>query len=322
LTAADVYRALWRHKFFIVVLTAVFVAAAWYATSRQAQRYEASTLARVQERGDTGNASLVAAQTLAQTYAEIIGSGALKGDIQTFVAGCASGKPSSLKGFLPPVAPRRVRTSSPNGSLPATSPSGRKAARRAAAARRFRKAYTRACRAIGVTSRGRVAPRKVSEVRLSGSPVQGVDLLSISARSKTAANATIAANAAPWALRAFIRRTGSGTERVVLVKAATKPSSPVSQQLPLKIAIAVLFGLIFNGALALLLELFRDRLPEPDELGQALGRPVLATIPNLRLHDAANLAASRREPRSVSMERSPDGERSTQTTGPRVGPGP
>jgi capsular polysaccharide biosynthesis protein len=318
LTAADVYRALWRHKFFIVVLTAVFVAAAWYATSRQAQRYEASTLARVQERGDTGNASLVAAQTLAQTYAEIIGSGALKGDIQTFVAGCVSGKPSSLKGFLPPVAPRRARTSSLKGSLPLTTPS----VRRAAATRRFRKSYTRACRSIGVAARGRVAPRKVSEVRLSGSPVQGVDLLSIAARSKGPANATIAANAAPWALRAFIRRTGSGTEKVVLVKAATKPTSPVSRQLPLKIAIAVMFGLIFNGALALLLELFRDRLPEPDELGQTLGRPVLATIPTLRLHQASRFAAARHEPSSVSMEQSRDGEGSIRTTGPRVGPEP
>ena len=300
------------------MLTAVFVAAAWYATSRQAQRYEASTLARVQERGDTGNASLVAAQTLAQTYAEIIGSGALKGDIQTFVAGCASGKPSSLKGFLPPVAPRRARTSSLKGSLPLTTPS----VRRAAATRRFRKSYTRACRSIGVAARGRVAPRKVSEVRLSGSPVQGVDLLSIAARSKGPANATIAANAAPWALRAFIRRTGSGTEKVVLVKAATKPTSPVSRQLPLKIAIAVMFGLIFNGALALLLELFRDRLPEPDELGQTLGRPVLATIPTLRLHQASRLAAARHEPSSVSMEQSRDGEGSIRTTGPRVGPEP
>jgi capsular polysaccharide biosynthesis protein len=317
-TAADVYRALWRHKYFIVVLTAVFVAAALYATSQQARRYEASTLVRVQERGDTGNASLVAAQTLAQTYATIIGSGALKGDIETFVAGCVSGKPSSLKGFLPPVAPRRARTSSLKGSLPLTTPS----VRRAAATRRFRKSYTRACRSIGVAARGRVAPRKVSEVRLSGSPVQGVDLLSIAARSKGPANATIAANAAPWALRAFIRRTGSGTEKVVLVKAATKPTSPVSRQLPLKIAIAVMFGLIFNGALALLLELFRDRLPEPDELGQTLGRPVLATIPTLRLHQASRLAAARHEPSSVSTEQSRDGEGSIRTTGPRVGPEP
>jgi capsular polysaccharide biosynthesis protein len=319
LTAGDVYRALWRHKFFILVLTAVFVGATLYATSQQATRYEASTLVRVQELGDTGNASLLAAQTLAETYARIIGSGALKGDIKTFVAGCASGHPSSLEGFLPPVTTRHAPTSSPNGSVPSISSS----ARRAAAARRFRSAYSQACRAIGVTSRSLVAPRKVSEVQLSGSPVQGVDLLTISAQSKTRGNPTIAANAALWALRAFIRRTGSGTEKVVLVKAATNPSSRVSQQLPLKIAIAVMFGLIFNGALALLLELFRDRLPEPDELGQALGHPVLATVPALRLHQVANLTDTGQEPRSAGpLEQSLDGEGARRKSGQRVGPEP
>jgi capsular polysaccharide biosynthesis protein len=306
-TAGDVYRALWRHKFFIIVLTAVFVGAAWYVTSQQTRRYDASALVRLQERGDTGNSALLAAQTLAQTYADIIGSGALKRDIRTLVAGCASGKPSSLRGLLPvPASTSRRQAATPRG------------AGASAPARRFRRTYKQTCRSIGVTGRGRVAPRKVSEVRLSGSPVEGLDLLSISARSKSPTNATIAANAAPWALRAFIRKSGSGTEKVVFVKAATKPSSPVSRQLPLKIAIALMLGLIFNGALALLIELFRDRLPEPDEFGQALGRPVLATIPTLRLHDAAALAA-RREPESVSMEQSRDGEGSTRTTGPRVG---
>ena len=53
LTAGDVYRALWRHKVFIAALTALFVAAALYATSRQARSYETSSLVRVQERGPT-----------------------------------------------------------------------------------------------------------------------------------------------------------------------------------------------------------------------------------------------------------------------------
>ena len=51
MTAADVYRALWRHKWFILVLTALCVGAAWYATVQQTQRYEAAALVRVQERG-------------------------------------------------------------------------------------------------------------------------------------------------------------------------------------------------------------------------------------------------------------------------------
>ena len=78
LTAGDVYRALWRHKFLVAVLTAVFVGTAWYLTSRQTRTYEAATLVRVQERGpDAGSAStaLQASQTLALTYATIIGEG-------------------------------------------------------------------------------------------------------------------------------------------------------------------------------------------------------------------------------------------------------
>jgi capsular polysaccharide biosynthesis protein len=300
LTAGDVYRALWRHKFFIAVLTAAFVGAAWYATSRETRKYEASTLVRLQERGDTGNAALLAAQTLTQTYAQIVDSGALKGEIRILVAQCSRQRAASKEALPqtpipgPSSGSRRVVSGPPAGS----------------------------CESLGVTHKSRAAPDMVSQVPLSGSPVQDLDLLSIGARSRNRRNATIAANAAPWALRAFIRKTRSSSEKVVTVKAATTPSSPISRQLPLKIAIAVMLGLIFNGALALLLEFFRDRLPEPDQLGQEVGVPVLATIPGLRLHEAANLEAARREQDSVSMARSRDGERSNETTGPRVGPEP
>jgi capsular polysaccharide biosynthesis protein len=293
LTAGDVYRALWRHKFFILVLTAVFVGATLYATSRQTRTYEASTLVRLQERGDTGNAALLAAHTLTETYAKIIGSGALKGEIESLVAGCASQNLSTLKRSLPAV-PRR----SPGS---------------------FGRTYARTCRSIGVT--GRIAAPKVSAVSLSGSPVQDLDLLSITARSRNPLNAMIAANAVPWALRTFIRKTGSGTEKVVTVKLATLPSSPVSRQLPLKIAVAIILGLIFNGALALLLELLRDRLPEPDELGQVLGHPVLATVPSLRLHEPATL--TRQDLRSATpVEESLGAEGNEPATRQRVSPKP
>jgi capsular polysaccharide biosynthesis protein len=320
LTAGDLYRALWRHKFLILLLTMVFVGAAWYVTSQQPQKYEASTLVRVEERGDTGNAALLAAQTLTQTYAKIIGSGALKADIKTLVAGCASGTPSGLSGILP-VVPGRItaRGSAPpaGSSTPtAVSPATSRAARVKAVHRR----YVRACRSIGVTRQFPASPRKVSQVHLSGSPVQDLDLLTIAGRSKARRDAAIAANAAPWALRAFIRRAGSGNEKVVTVKAATMPDSPVSRQLPLKIAIAVMVGLIFNGALVLLLELFRDRLPEPDQLGQEVGVPVLATIPALRLYETDSLATARPASGSVSMRHFSDGDEEFRTAGPRVGP--
>jgi capsular polysaccharide biosynthesis protein len=291
LTAGNVYRALWRHKLFILVLTAAFVAATVYVTVQQDREYEAAMLMRVQERGpNAGNASaaLQASQDLAQTYAKIIGAGALKGEIRTLVAQCR----------LRTAAPQK-RAGAPTGQGNSQSP--KKATGPPAGS----------CESLGVTGNTRLSPRRVSEVSVSASPVQDLDLLSISARSKDPTNARIAANAVPWALRAFIRNTGSATtEKIITVKAATTPSAPVSRHLALNIVIATMLGLIFNGALALVLELFRDRLPEPDELERALGHPVLATVPSLRLHSLPGTGPTSEEPVSVfAGEQSHDEER-------------
>ena len=246
MTAADVYRALWRHKWFILVLTATCVAAAWYGTVQQTKRHEAAALVRVQERGRAaaGNpsAALQASQELAQTYARMIGSGALREDMKTLVAACT--RPSA-----------RVARASP-------------------------------CQWLLGRRRAGLAPGTISSVKLTAENVQDLDLLSITARSESPRDALVAAAAAPDALRRFIRRTAPPSERVVTVKAPTS-SSVVSQHLALNVTIALMLGLIFSGALALLIELFRDRLPEADELEVAVGHPVLATIPTLRLQQRA-----------------------------------
>jgi len=289
-TAGDVYRALWRQRYLIVVLTAVFVGTMWYVTSRQTRPYEASTLVRVRERpADAGNAStaLLAATTLAQTYSKIIGSGALRGEIETLVAKCVGGTPSS-------------------GAASSTKGAGRPSS----------------CAWLGDTRGRRIAPRKISEVELSGSPVQDLDLLSITTRSVSPTNAMIAANAVPLALRSFIRKSGSVSEQIVTVKAATLPSSPLSRQWPLKIGIAVLLGLVLNGALALLIELVRDRFPEPDELERALGHPILATVPTLRLHQVPGVGVQGERSGSVlavdhhSLDRG-----GSSRSSPGIGPG-
>lgn len=282
MTAGEVYRALWRHKFLIVVLTAVFVGVTWYVSSQQTSKYESSTLLRVQERGPRAgdaSAALNASQTLAQTYAKLVGSGALRGQMGTLVARCS--------------------TASRGGSGSPT-----------------------LCRSLGVEGSGRIVARGISNVTLSASPVQDLDLLSITARSGNPTSAMVVANAAPLALRSFIRKTGSGSEQIVVAKPATV-GSLVSRQLPSKIAIALIIGLLFNGALALFIELFRDRLPESDELGQALGHPVLATIPTLRLNVVGAVEAPPGGPGSeMAVERSLDGEASSHAPGPRVGEGP
>lgn len=245
MTAADVYRALWRHKWFILVLTALCVAAAWYATVQQTQRYEATALVRVQERGPaaTGNpsAALQASQELAQTYARLVGAGALRADMRTLVATCTR--------------PNARATASP-------------------------------CQWLVGRRRAGLEPGPLSSVKLTADNVQDLDLLSITARSESRRDALIAAAAAPDALRAFLRRTAPPSERIVTVKTPTS-SSLVSRHLALNVTIALMLGLIFSSALALLLELFRDRLPEADELEVAVGHPVLATIPTLRLRQRA-----------------------------------
>jgi capsular polysaccharide biosynthesis protein len=287
-TAGDVYRALWRHKWFILVLTAVCVGAASYATAQQTQAYEASTLVRAQERGplagDAGVA-LQASQDLAQTYARMIRSGALAGDIKTLVATCIRLRASSA---------RRPGTPS---SAPAETASAARAT---------------SCAWLVGRRRTGLAPGTISKAKLTADNVQDLDLLSITARSENPRNALIAAAAAPEALRAFIRRTAPSSERIVTVKAPTS-SSPVSRHLALNGTIALMLGLIFSGALALLLELFRDRLPDADELEEAVGHPVLGTIPTLRFRQGASPSQEGTGP-TVAMGRL-DGESAPRPAG-------
>jgi capsular polysaccharide biosynthesis protein len=223
-TAGEVYKALWRQRYFIALLTAVCVAAAWYATSRQDPTYEAKTLVRIQQPAtDPGDtlAGLEASERLARTYAAMVDSGAL--DDQ--VAARAAGKASSAS---------------------------------------------------------------LSNLRLSGEPVEGLALLWISGRSADAAEAAVVANAASSTLRDLARRN-SQPDEIVTLKAATTPSSAVEPNTRLNVALALLLALVFNCALVLLFEVLRDRLPESEELGKELGYPVLVTIPALhlrRVHDA------------------------------------
>ena len=226
-TAADVYRALWRHKVLILVLTAVFVGATWYVTSRVAKTYEASALVRIQQpitnAGDAFN-SLESSARLAQTYAKVINSGALNDPTRAALA----------------------------SKLPAL----------------------------------RTSPT------LSASPVQDLDLVWISARSHDPTVAAVAANVAADQLHQFTSRTSTIGEQVLIIKKATAPTSPISPRVGFNLGLALVLGLIFNSALALLIEVFRDRMPDPEELGQSLGYPVLATIPTLQLRRIATNGGS------------------------------
>jgi capsular polysaccharide biosynthesis protein len=217
-TAGDVYRALWRYKVLIAVLTAACVAVTWFVTSRQDKTYVASTLVRVEQPVTSSGSSfavLEATARRAETYAQVIDSGALDDRVGRIV-------------------------------------------------------------------RGRVPADEAADPSLGGDPVQDLDLLWISARSHDPATAQTLANATADALTALVADS-PGPDEIVTVKQATRPTSAVSPRVTLNVVLALVLGLIFNSALALLLEVFRDRLPDSDELARTLGYPVLATVPVLQL---------------------------------------
>jgi capsular polysaccharide biosynthesis protein len=216
MSAPDIYVALWRHKFFILLMTALLGAATWYLTSQQTKIYEASTLIRVQQSVQDAQdpiRSLDLGERLARTYAQIVKTRELS---------------------------RRIEDQL-NGDVPLGSIQG----------------------------------------HLSADPVEDLELLWITARSPNPREAQRIADAAPPALRDFIEQKGTLREQILTVETAAEPGDPASPNILFNVTIALMLGLLLNGALALLLEFFSDRLPKLDELEQAVGLPILASIPAL-----------------------------------------
>lgn len=229
----DVYRALWRHKIFICVLTALLGATAWFFVSRQPKIYQATALVRIQQRITTPTEAYGAIQTgqlLAETYAQIVQADTVRQRIFALV---------------------RNRIPTDNG-----------------------------------------------QIGIGASPVNRLDLLQISARGPDPVQVALVANAAPRALAAFIRETGTSRDQIVPIDRANVPTKPVAPRLKLDLALAVLLGLIFNSALALVLELVGDRVRQPEELEELFGLPVLATIPSVKLRSAP---ADRTGPTTVAF---------------------
>lgn len=74
MTIAAVYRTLWRHRLFIILLTAALAVATYVITSREQKQYTASTLVRIQEKVTQESdlyGSLITGERLARTYALI-----------------------------------------------------------------------------------------------------------------------------------------------------------------------------------------------------------------------------------------------------------
>jgi capsular polysaccharide biosynthesis protein len=147
------------------------------------------------------------------------------------------------------------------------------------------------------------------DVNISAAPVQDLALLHIYATSHDPRIAAMVANAAPGVLRSFIAQTQTINDQIVTINRAGVPNSPVSPR-PLRTAVvAFLAVLIFNCGLALLLEFFRDRLPDLEELESAVGKPVLGTIPVLSFKAmTVDQGVSDRERRRVTRPSPPTTE--------------
>lgn len=216
--APELYRALWRHRVTIVVMTIAAAAIAYYQSSQSQKLYRASTLIRIEQPSTTTDPqqlgdALGVAEHLAQTYARIVSTRAIGDRVDAYL--------------------------------------------------------------------GNKGPR--AEVAIAGAPVQDLELMYINAESHVPDVAAAAANATPVVLRKFISATGGARDKIVTINPAVVPSSPVSPRPARAALLTLIVALIVNAALALLFEFLRDRLPEPDEIEESLGKPVLAMFPKLTL---------------------------------------
>lgn len=90
----DLYGALWRHRYMILLLTLVATAVAYLQSSAEPKVYRASTLIRVQQPTSATDPqqlgdALGVAQHLAQTYAQIIATDAIASKVSARIGAAA-----------------------------------------------------------------------------------------------------------------------------------------------------------------------------------------------------------------------------------------
>ena len=233
LTAGEVYRALWRHKWFIAALTAACLAGACMRPPTRRR----PTKRRPREGAGTrtnGRRCRRGAASVAGPRSRRTREWSVRGRLRRRQGPRRQVRPAEGVVHRPPATPSSVRPPRP-------------VATRADGCRR--QECVRARTRNDLEGEAVRRPRPGSRPAVDHGP------------QRESAERLLAAAAAPEALRSFIRRTGSGSERIIVIKPATT-SSAVSRHVALNAVVALMLGLIFNGALALLIELFRDRLPE------------------------------------------------------------
>ena len=131
-----------------------------------------------------------------------------------------------------------------------------------------------------------------------------LDLLNIAVTHRDPKVAAAVANAVPAALTSFNDRTDTFPDTITTVERASPPTTASSPNLKLRLVIALMLGLILGSGLALFREMLSDRIEGAEELERLTGHPVIATIPNLKLHRALTLVSDP-HPQSTSRTSKP-----------------
>lgn len=134
------------------------------------------------------------------------------------------------------------------------------------------------------------------------------DILEITANASSPEEAAAIANAFSEEFLAFREGGGANRERlqtgrVEVVETAKADSSPVSPKPARNIAFGALIGLVLGLGLALLLEQLDRRLKRRDDLAEATGLPLLATVPKRRAFDREHLGHNSLSPAETEIFR-------------------
>jgi capsular polysaccharide biosynthesis protein len=130
-------------------------------------------------------------------------------------------------------------------------------------------------------------------VVVDAAQVGDLELIEISVTNADPNVAATVANAVPAALSTFTEQTGSDHDTITTVDRASPPTAPSSPNLAMNLAIALMLGLILSGGVALLKQTFSDRIEGADDLEKLTGRPVIATIPNVKFAPLADVFPER-----------------------------
>jgi len=136
--------------------------------------------------------------------------------------------------------------------------------------------------------KGQVPPAEVYG-SLSASQVSDLELLNLTAESRNPNVAALIANAAPPALRDWIKHAATTRDLIVTVQKAGVPSTPSSPKVKSNLMLALVLGLILNSGLALLADFLLDRVGKVEELEPLVGHPLLAAVPPLKLQTASSI---------------------------------